>query len=63
MKKYFAYERNPMGKLQPVIFHDHVPKQSSGGHLTEKIQVVELTGYDTALSIEGLKEKYPEPRS
>ena len=63
MKKYFAYERNPTGKLQPVIFNDHVPKQSSGGHVTEKIGIVELSGAELAFNIEMLTERYPEPRS
>ena len=61
MKKYFAYERNPMGKLQPVIFTGDVPKQSSGGHLTEKTQVVELPETYHDFDIHTLSVMYPKP--
>lgn len=59
MKTFFAYERNAMGKYQPVKFHGHVTTKSSGGHDTEKVQIRELPEDMKNYSLEVLTTIYP----
>lgn len=63
MKTFFAYEKNQMGRLQPVKFYGNVIGRSSGGHETQKTQVVELSDYESELTVSALMKRYPQPEN